>query len=169
LSSGTSWSSMKSMKGLRQSSSFSDMSTSRGGAEFWSFEDGSELSGSKSLIEVLRRSWTNTPAGLGLDETLVWKACRRRCCYCVGEGPIRRTREGGSEWEPIKILLEGDEKLQQDEHGFQHTSPTHYQGCQAHVATGVPLDLGTNTPPSNPRNAAEKLNLESTDPHRSDR
>jgi hypothetical protein len=116
------------MKGLRQSSSFSDMSTSRGGAEFWSFEDGSELSGSKSLIEVLRRSWTNTPAGLGLDETLVWKACRRRCCYCVGEGPIRRTREGGSEWEPIKILLEGDEKLQQDEHGFQHTSPTHYQG-----------------------------------------
>jgi hypothetical protein len=25
-----------------------------------------------------------------------------------GEGPIRRTREGGSEWEPIKILLEGD-------------------------------------------------------------
>jgi hypothetical protein len=26
----------------------------------------------------------------------------------VGEGPKRRTREGGSEWEPIKILLEGD-------------------------------------------------------------
>jgi hypothetical protein len=24
------------------------------------------------------------------------------------EGLIRRTREGGSEWEPIKILLEGD-------------------------------------------------------------
>jgi hypothetical protein len=24
------------------------------------------------------------------------------------EGPIRRTGEGGSEWEPIKILLEGD-------------------------------------------------------------
>jgi hypothetical protein len=24
------------------------------------------------------------------------------------EGPIRRTSEGGSEWEPIKILLEGD-------------------------------------------------------------
>jgi hypothetical protein len=40
---------------------------------------------------------------------------------------------------------------------------------QAHVATGVPLDLGTNTPPSDPRNAAEKPNLESTDPHRSDR
>jgi hypothetical protein len=26
---------------------------------------------------------------------------------------------------------------------------------QAHVATGVPLDLGTNTPPTDPRNAAE--------------
>jgi hypothetical protein len=24
------------------------------------------------------------------------------------EGPIWRTREGGSEWEPIKLLLEGD-------------------------------------------------------------
>jgi hypothetical protein len=24
------------------------------------------------------------------------------------EEPIRQTREGGSEWEPIKILLEGD-------------------------------------------------------------
>jgi hypothetical protein len=26
----------------------------------------------------------------------------------IFEGPIWRTREGGSEWEPIKILLEGD-------------------------------------------------------------
>jgi hypothetical protein len=33
----------------------------------------------------------------------------------------------------------------------------------------VPLDLGTNKPPSDPRNTAEKPNLESTDPHRSDR
>jgi hypothetical protein len=24
------------------------------------------------------------------------------------EGPIRRPERGGSEWEPIKILLEGD-------------------------------------------------------------
>jgi hypothetical protein len=28
---------------------------------------------------------------------------------CKPEGPIRRTREGRSEWEPIKILLKGDE------------------------------------------------------------
>jgi hypothetical protein len=33
----------------------------------------------------------------------------------------------------------------------------------------VPLDLGTNKPPSDPRNAAEKPNLEPTDSHRSDR
>jgi hypothetical protein len=26
----------------------------------------------------------------------------------AGEGPIRRPERGGSEWEPIKILLEGD-------------------------------------------------------------
>jgi hypothetical protein len=26
----------------------------------------------------------------------------------IGEGPIRRPKRGGSEWEPIKILLEGD-------------------------------------------------------------
>jgi hypothetical protein len=48
------------------------------------------------------------------------------------EGPIRRTREGGSEWEPAKILLEGDggsnkmnmasnPHLRQDEHDFQHS------------------------------------------------
>jgi hypothetical protein len=42
-------------------------------------------------------------------------------------------------------------KLQQDEHGFQHTSLTHYQVSQAHVATGVPLDLGTNTQPFEPK------------------
>jgi hypothetical protein len=42
-------------------------------------------------------------------------------------------------------------KLQQDERGFQHTSQTHYQVGQAHVATGVPLDLGTITQPSDPR------------------
>jgi hypothetical protein len=42
-------------------------------------------------------------------------------------------------------------KLQQDEHDFQHTSPTHYPNWPTHVATGVPLDLGTNTQPCDPR------------------
>jgi hypothetical protein len=29
--------------------------------------------------------------------------------YSANEGPIQRTREGGSEWELIKNFLEGDE------------------------------------------------------------
>jgi hypothetical protein len=67
------------------------------------------------------------------------------------EGPIRRTREGGSEWEPIKILLEGDGNSNK----MNTASNTHLrlttQVGQAHVATGVPLDLGTNTQPSDLR------------------
>jgi hypothetical protein len=67
------------------------------------------------------------------------------------EGPIRRTIEVGSEWEPIKILLEGDENCNK----MNTASNTHIrlttQVGQAHVATGVPLDLGTNTQPSDPR------------------
>jgi hypothetical protein len=77
----------------------------------------------------------------------------RTCVYA--EGPIRRTREGGSEWEPIKILLDGDG----DSNKMNTTSNTRLllttKVGQAHVATGVPLDLGTNTQPSDPRNAVE--------------
>jgi hypothetical protein len=55
---------------------------------------------------------------------------------------------GGSEWEPIKIFLEGDE----DSNKTNTTSNTHLrlttQVGQVHVATGVPLDLGTNKQPS---------------------
>jgi hypothetical protein len=41
------------------------------------------------------------------------------------EGPIRRTREG--EWMGAdKNSSRRRWRLQQDEHGFQHTSPTHY-------------------------------------------
>jgi hypothetical protein len=69
----------------------------------------------------------------------------------VSEGPIWRTREGGSEWEPIKILLKGDGNSNK----MNTASNTHLrlttQIGQAHVATGVPLDLGTNTQPSNLR------------------
>jgi hypothetical protein len=87
----------------------------------------------------------------------------------LAEGPIRRTREGGSEWEPIKILLEGDGNSNKMNTASNTRLQLTTKVGQAHVATGVPLDLGTNTPPSDPRNAAEKPNLEPTDPHRSDR
>jgi hypothetical protein len=70
---------------------------------------------------------------------------------------------------PIKILLKGD----RNSNKMNTTSNTCLRLTtkvdQAHVATGVPLDLGTNTPPSDSRNTAEKPNLESKDPHRSDR
>jgi hypothetical protein len=76
---------------------------------------------------------------------------------------------GGSEWEPIKNLFDGDG----DANKMNSASNTRLRLTtkvgQAHVATGVPLDLGTNTQPSDPRNAAEKPNLESTDPQRSGR
>jgi hypothetical protein len=66
---------------------------------------------------------------------------------------MRRTREGGSEWEPIKILLEGDG----DSNKTNTTSNTRLrlttQVGQAHVATGVPLDLGTNKQPSEPKHS----------------
>jgi hypothetical protein len=69
----------------------------------------------------------------------------------LDEGPIRRTREGGSEWEPIKILLEGDGNSNK----MNTASNTHLrlttQVGQAHVATGVPLGLGNNTQPSDLR------------------
>jgi hypothetical protein len=67
------------------------------------------------------------------------------------EGPIRRTREGGSEWEPIKILLEGDGNNKMMNTASNTRLRLTTQFGQAHVATGVPLDLGTNTQPSDPR------------------
>jgi hypothetical protein len=76
---------------------------------------------------------------------------------------------GGGEWELIKILLEGDGNSNKMNMASTTRLRLTTKVGQAHVATGVPLDLGTKTPPSDPRNAAEKPNLESTDPHRSDR
>jgi hypothetical protein len=67
------------------------------------------------------------------------------------EGPIRRTREGGSEWKPIKILLEGDGNSNKMNAASNTLLQLTTQVGQAHVATGVPLDLGTNTQPSDPR------------------
>jgi hypothetical protein len=71
--------------------------------------------------------------------------------HCPPEGPIRRTREGGSEWEPIKILLEGDGNSNKMNAASNTLLQLTTQVGQAHVATGVPLNLGTNTQPSDPR------------------
>jgi hypothetical protein len=71
------------------------------------------------------------------------------------EGPIWQTREGGSEWEPIKILPEG----YGGSNKMNTTSNTRLRlttkVLQAHATTGVLLDLGTNSQPHRPENAAE--------------
>jgi hypothetical protein len=61
--------------------------------------------------------------------------------------PARR----GGEWEPIKILLEGDENSNKMNTASYTRLRLTTQVGQAHVATGVPLDLGANTQPSDPR------------------
>jgi hypothetical protein len=65
--------------------------------------------------------------------------CRSRC------------QRGGSEWEPIKILLEGDGNSNKMNTASNTRLRITIQVGQAHVDTGVPLDLGTNTQPSDPR------------------
>jgi hypothetical protein len=57
-------------------------------------------------------------------------------------------RGGGSEWEPIKILLDGDGNSYKMNTASNTRLRLTTQVGQAHVATGVPLDLGTNTQPS---------------------
>jgi hypothetical protein len=81
-------------------------------------------------------------------------------------------QRGGSEWEPIKILLEGDG----DSNKTNTASNTHLrlttQVGQAHVATGVPLNLGTNKQHSEPKHTnTHNGNLHGLLPvlHRSDR
>jgi hypothetical protein len=76
---------------------------------------------------------------------------------------------GGSEWEPIKILLEGDGNSYKMNMNSNTRLRLTTQDGQAHVATGVPLDLGTNTHNLPTQERSGTPNLESTDPHRSDR
>jgi hypothetical protein len=60
-------------------------------------------------------------------------------------------QRGGSEWEPIKILLEGDGNSNKMNSASNTRLRLTTQVGQAHAATRVPLDLGTNTQPSDPR------------------
>jgi hypothetical protein len=66
------------------------------------------------------------------------------------EGPEWRTKEGGSEWEPIKILLKNsayEPKI--------HSNTSVFFSCQIHVAIGVLLDLGAIQPTETQKHAAE--------------
>jgi Tfp pilus assembly protein FimT len=69
----------------------------------------------------------------------------------IHEGPIRRTREGGSEWEPIKILLEGDGNSNKMNTASNTRLRLTTQVGQAHIATG-PRNQHTTF---RPENAAE--------------
>jgi hypothetical protein len=60
-------------------------------------------------------------------------------------------QRGGSEWEPIKILLEGDGNSNEMNTASNARLRLTTEVGQAHVATGVPLDLRTNTQPSDLR------------------
>jgi negative regulator of sigma E activity len=62
---------------------------------------------------------------------------------------------GGSEWEPIKILLEGDGNSNKTNTASNTRLRLTTQVGQIHVATGVLLNLGTNFQPYRPENAAE--------------
>jgi hypothetical protein len=58
---------------------------------------------------------------------------------------------GGSEWELIKILLEGDGHSKKTNTATKHVSDSTTQVGQDHVAIGLLLVLGTNTQPSEPK------------------
>jgi hypothetical protein len=75
---------------------------------------------------------------------------------------------GGGEWEPIKNLLGGDGNSNKMNTASNTLLRLTTQVGQAHVATRVPLDLGTNTHTLPTRERSGTPNLESTDQHRSD-
>jgi hypothetical protein len=59
--------------------------------------------------------------------------------------------ERGSEWEPIKILLEGDGDSNKTNTASNTRLRLTTQVGLAHAATGVLLDLVTNKQPSEPK------------------
>jgi hypothetical protein len=78
----------------------------------------------------------------------------------------------GSEWEPIKILLEGDGDSNKTNTDSNTRLRLTTQVGQAHAATEVLLDLGTNKQPSEPKHTnTHSRNLHDLLPvlHRSDR
>jgi hypothetical protein len=79
---------------------------------------------------------------------------------------------GGSEWEPIEILLEGDTDSNKTNTASNTRLRLTNQVTQAHAATEVLLDRGTNKHPSKPKHTnTHSGNLHGLLPvlHRSDR
>jgi hypothetical protein len=63
--------------------------------------------------------------------------------------------EGGSEWEPIKIIFQEDGGSNKMNTALNTRLRLTTQVGQDHAATGVLLTLGTNNQPHRPENAAE--------------
>jgi hypothetical protein len=74
-------------------------------------------------------------------------------------------QRGGSEWEPIKFFLEGDGDSNETNTASNTRLRLTTQVGQVHAATGVILNLGTNSQP----HRLENTKLESTDLHQSGR
>jgi hypothetical protein len=121
--------------------------------------EGRELAGYKGRLLPVRRPTSRSPSMFHGELRYPGPT----------EGPIRRSREGGSEWEPIKILLDGDRNSNRMNAATNTRLRLTTQVGQAHVATRVPLDLGTNTHSIPTRERSGTPNHESIDPHRSDR
>jgi hypothetical protein len=66
--------------------------------------------------------------------------------------------EGGSEWEPIKILLEGDGNSNKTNSASNTRHRLTTQVGLVHTVTEVILNLGTKSQPHRPENAAEHQN-----------
>jgi hypothetical protein len=77
----------------------------------------------------------------------------------VIEGPIRRTTKGGSEWEPIKILLEGDENSNQTNTASKSRLEHNYQSWPRPRSHWRATDSRNQQPPSRTRDAAELATL----------
>jgi hypothetical protein len=78
-------------------------------------------------------------------------------------------RGWGSEWELIKIILEGDGNSSKMNMASSTRLRLTTKIDQAHVAIGVPLDLETNTRPSDPRTQRNTKPRVYGEHHRSDR
>jgi hypothetical protein len=97
-----------------------------------------------------------------------------------GKGKLKdqngEPERGESEWEPIKILLEGDRGSNKMNTASHTRLRLTTQVDQSHVATGVLLALGTNKQLHRPENAAEHqtrasltYTAQAGEHHRSDR
>jgi hypothetical protein len=65
--------------------------------------DSNNMAGGDLLDDRQEKSMARTRKTSGMCQGCVWGGKAQK-----HEGPIRRTERGGSDWEPIKILLEGD-------------------------------------------------------------